>query len=509
MYNPHGRYWIKLHHLGEERLVEIDDKMPCNAKGHIMLPHSENPFEIWPALLTKAIIKLYGYQWLYKDNCENEVGDPGIVHSLTGLLPERIDLANFQSEKWPLLKKALSDDHYFNKKTYVSGYCMPEFSPVLPSITKYIKPEEKTGAEGVTTEAPASGGSRTLLKLKKFANIALSVTTGRKVKEATKERPSNVVKGYGYAVMDYFENEAFDMTFALKEDRDMVTEKTSPYSPEKRKRKRVAGNDDGKKKGKDSDTVSKKSSRVGKKQIKKFQFVKIKSSVGKIPIMNAVCPFTNDEITLAKKCMLNKWEKPPDYDKRKQRYEMEAKKNTAGASLEHKDSFYSTEKGEKEEKNSEESKKEIVEETNNVKPVENKEEEEDKNESLSSVEPKTRAPGGLWLEAGDLSHCFQYLLVYYNPRAYASKVCYSDLWANANESFIANEERLYVVVKPEDKNEIEAARLNMISEEFKDLPVDIEHEKTKFLVSFAPNGCLFKDKEPATNYSCSLTIVRD
>lgn len=192
-----------------------------------MLPYTENPFEIWPALLTKAIIKLYGYQWTYKDNSGLEIGDPAIVHSLTGLLPERLDVANFQSEKWPLLKRMLSDDHYFNKKTYITGYCMPEHDATLPSIAKYVKPEEKTGSEGGPSESssaapPVSGGSRTLLKLKKFANIALSVTTGKKVKETTKDRPANVVKGFGYSLMDYFENEAFDMLYAIKEDRDMV-----------------------------------------------------------------------------------------------------------------------------------------------------------------------------------------------------------------------------------------------------------------------------------------------
>lgn len=216
-----------MHQLGEERLVEIDDRMPCNSKGHIMLPHTENSFEIWPALLTKAILKLYGYQWTYPDNSENDVGDPSIVHSLTGLLPEKVDLSNFQSEKWPILRRLLSDDHYFTKKSYVTGYCMPDFAPSLPSISKYFKPEEKNASESVSGESsstvpPSNGGSRTLLKLKKFANIALSVTAGKKVKEPNKERQPNIVKGFGYSLMDYFENEGFDMAFSLKEDRDMV-----------------------------------------------------------------------------------------------------------------------------------------------------------------------------------------------------------------------------------------------------------------------------------------------
>lgn len=251
--------------------------------------------------------------------------------------------------------------------------------------------------------------------------------------------------------------------------------------------------------------MSKKSSRVGKKQIRKFQFLKIKTSVAKIPIMNAVCPFTSDEITVAKKCLLNKWEKPLDYDKRKQRYELELKK-TVGGSLEHKDSFYSTEKCEKEEKYSEESKKEPEDNTKQQEAKEAKEEEEDKQET-AAVEPKNRAAGGLWLEATDLAHCFQYLLVFHNPRAYASKICHKDLWTNANESFIPNEGRHYVVLKPENKSEIDAGKLAMINEEFKDLPVDLDHDKTKVLVTFAPNGCLRKESEPATNYFCSILNV--
>eukprot|EP01022_Parablepharisma_sp_SALTPOND_P002364 TRINITY_DN1096_c0_g1_i1.p1 TRINITY_DN1096_c0_g1~~TRINITY_DN1096_c0_g1_i1.p1 ORF type:complete len:1297 (+),score=217.97 TRINITY_DN1096_c0_g1_i1:10066-13956(+) len=464
--------------------------MPCNSKGHIMLPHSENPFELWPALLTKAILKLYSYQWVYKDNSEGEVGDASIVHALTGLLPERIDMGNFQSEKWPLLKRLLSDDHYFNKKTYVCGYCLTDYNPTLPSIAKYIKPEDKSGVEGTDSNAPATSGSRTLLKLKKFANFALSVTTGKKLKEGTKERPANVVKGFGYALMDCFENEGFDMLYAVKEDRDMVVEKTSPYSPEKRKKRRIIGADDGKKKLKDSDTVSRKSSRMGKKQIRKFQFVKIKSSVGKIPVMNAVCPFTNDEITMAKKCMLNRWEKPPDYDKRKQKFELEIRKGDP------KDSFYSNEK---EEKFSEEGKKD----QEGAETIREEGDDENYKGDHGAVEPKTRAPGGLWMEAGDLAHCFQYLLVFHNPRLYSSKVCQKDLWADANELFIPNEDKMYMAIKPGTPEEEEKNRA-VISDEFKDLPIDWEYEKSKVLITFAPNGCLLKKGEPATNYSCTI-----
>ena len=31
-------------------------------------------------------------------------------------------------------------------------------------------------------------------------------------------------------------------------------------------------------------------------------------------MMNIVCPFDNDDISLAKKCIMNKLSKPPNYD---------------------------------------------------------------------------------------------------------------------------------------------------------------------------------------------------
>jgi len=34
--------------MGKERLVEIDDKMPCTAKGMLILPRTCDPNEIWP-----------------------------------------------------------------------------------------------------------------------------------------------------------------------------------------------------------------------------------------------------------------------------------------------------------------------------------------------------------------------------------------------------------------------------------------------------------------------------
>jgi hypothetical protein len=55
------------------------------------------------------------------------------VYSLTGLIPEKISIKDFEKEGIDLLRKVLSDDHYFNKKTYVTCYCDNEYRPKLPS----------------------------------------------------------------------------------------------------------------------------------------------------------------------------------------------------------------------------------------------------------------------------------------------------------------------------------------------------------------------------------------
>jgi len=40
--------------------------------------------------------------------------------------------------------------------------------------------------------------------------------------------------------------------------------------------------------------------------------------------------------------------------------------------------------------------------------------EENKEEKVPMVEPKTRAAGGVWLQASDFPHSFQYILLFHN-----------------------------------------------------------------------------------------------
>lgn len=69
---------------------------------------------------------------------------------------------------------------------------------------------------------PSSGvsitsSSRMLNRLRDVATMAISVTTGRKLNIAGKNSSSsNVITGFGYALMDIFENQFVDMDSIVK-----------------------------------------------------------------------------------------------------------------------------------------------------------------------------------------------------------------------------------------------------------------------------------------------------
>ena len=61
------------------------------------------------------------------------------------------------------------------------------------------------------------GSSGTVLgKFKNAASMAISVTTGRKIKVNKDPNASNVIPGFGYAIVDIFENQFVDMSSIAK-----------------------------------------------------------------------------------------------------------------------------------------------------------------------------------------------------------------------------------------------------------------------------------------------------
>ena len=57
--NVYGKYGVKIHFNGANRLIEIDDKIPFESSRALLGAHTENKNEYWASLIEKAICKLY------------------------------------------------------------------------------------------------------------------------------------------------------------------------------------------------------------------------------------------------------------------------------------------------------------------------------------------------------------------------------------------------------------------------------------------------------------------
>lgn len=93
------------------------------------------------------------------------------------------------------------------------------------------------------TQSVVSSSSKVMLnKLKDAASLAISVTTGRKPAFGAKEKSlTNIIPGFGYALMDVFENEFVEMESIQKilNKQQIIEENASPFaSPSKSKTKR-------------------------------------------------------------------------------------------------------------------------------------------------------------------------------------------------------------------------------------------------------------------------------
>ena len=109
IYNPKGKYWIKLYHLGKLRKIEIDDTMPISKRDKFYLPKCDSLEEIWPSILTKALLKLYSYKII--SYSFHECGDYEPFYALSGFIPEFFNL-----EKESELFKMFEGDDIEEKK---------------------------------------------------------------------------------------------------------------------------------------------------------------------------------------------------------------------------------------------------------------------------------------------------------------------------------------------------------------------------------------------------------
>jgi hypothetical protein len=123
--------------MGRLRKIEVDDRMPCDKNDEFLFPKCDSLEELWPALLTKALVKLYSPTFLHS-NDYSELGDACFYYSLTGYIPEIINLSmtnsydpyylnlfkNMNEEEIisTLFKNLLSEISYKQKRKFVTCF---------------------------------------------------------------------------------------------------------------------------------------------------------------------------------------------------------------------------------------------------------------------------------------------------------------------------------------------------------------------------------------------------
>lgn len=129
IFNPSGRYWVKLYNFGRAKKIEIDDKMPFDKYEELLTPKTESIKELWPAIFTKAILKLFYHKFQNGNYLYEEIGDLQIIYALTGYQGEKIFLKNPASSNyynqfsyWASLKRIKAAKKIQNKNKIIFNF---------------------------------------------------------------------------------------------------------------------------------------------------------------------------------------------------------------------------------------------------------------------------------------------------------------------------------------------------------------------------------------------------
>ncbi|GMF12850.1 unnamed protein product [Phytophthora lilii] len=122
IYNPGGKYSVKLFVFGRWRRVDIDDKLPLDADGNVIYLASSMKNEIWPSLIVKALYKVL--HWLHPNSMlsgESNDMSIGLVNSMCqSFVQIMLTLTSWKVSRWePGTTQSFSDNIFHQLLQFV------------------------------------------------------------------------------------------------------------------------------------------------------------------------------------------------------------------------------------------------------------------------------------------------------------------------------------------------------------------------------------------------------